>query len=165
MDQHFLQSSYREKLIEHLFIGELLKISWRKRECRLEVARPEVDNSGYDVVAEEAGIIRHIQLKASHLSARASSQNIHVALAEKPSGCVVWVYFNADNLDLGPFLYFGADPGNPLPSLESFSVAKHTKGNAQGVKAERPAIRRVPKGQFSAHKTVEDIYEVLFGGI
>ncbi|WP_020506697.1 hypothetical protein [Lamprocystis purpurea] len=53
MDQHFLKSAFREKLIEHLLIGELLKISWARGDCSLEVAKPEVDNQGYDVLAED----------------------------------------------------------------------------------------------------------------
>lgn len=71
MSQHFLQSSYREKLIEHLFIGELLKYSWAKRGCALAIAKPEVDNGGYDVVAEDRNVVRHIQLKAAHRTAKA----------------------------------------------------------------------------------------------
>jgi len=44
MEQHYLKSSFREKLIEHLFIGELLKLSWLEGGCALEIAKPEVDN-------------------------------------------------------------------------------------------------------------------------
>lgn len=49
MSQHFLQSRFREKLIEHLFIAELLRHSWHRRECSLEIARPEVENRGCKV--------------------------------------------------------------------------------------------------------------------
>lgn len=31
--------------------------------------------------------------------------------------------------------------GEPLPSLAAFKVAKHTKGNAQGVKLDAQALR------------------------
>lgn len=163
MEQHFLRSSYREKLIEHLFVGELLKISWLKRGCQLEVARPEVDNSGYDLIAEERGIVRHIQLKASHTAARAARQNVHMALARKPSGCVVWVVFDEKDLSLGPFLFFGGAPGAPLPDIADFRVARHTKGNAEGYKAERPAIRQIAKNRFALHQTIDSIYAALFG--
>ena len=162
MDKHFLNSSFREKLIEHLFIGELLKLSWREGSCSLEVAKPEVDDQGYDLILEENGIIRHIQLKAAHLEARAAQQKIHIALGTKPSGCVVWVYFNEETLELGPFLFFGGSAGQPLPSLDDMRVAKHTKANAQGVKAERPEIRVVPKGQFTKIETIEQVYAQLF---
>ena len=40
------------------------------------------------------------------------------------------------------------DPGQRLPDLQPFSVSKHTKGNAQGVKAPRPNLRDVPKRHF-----------------
>ncbi len=162
MDKHFLKSSFREKLVEHLFIGELLKLSWLEDSCSLEVAKPEVDNQGYDLIAEENGIIRHIQLKAAHLNAKVAKQTVHVALASKPSGCVVWVYFNEETLQLGPFLFFGGPAGRPLPSLDEMRVAKHSKANAEGFKAERPEIREVPKGQFVKLETVEQVYARLF---
>jgi len=63
MKEHYLKSSFREKLIEHLFIGELLKISWSRAEYSLEISKPEVDASGYEFIAESNDFIRHIQLK------------------------------------------------------------------------------------------------------
>ena len=162
MDQHFLKSAFREKLIEHLLIGELLKISWARGDCSLEVAKPEVDNQGYDVLAEDKGVLRHIQLKAAHLNAITPSQKVHSALAKKPSGCMVWVCFDEESLKMGPFLYFGGVAGEPLPDISDFKVAKHTKGNAEGFKAERPAIRIIPKSKFARLETVQELYDVLF---
>lgn len=40
MSKYNEYSSYREKLIEHLFVGESLKRSWLEHECGLEVAKP-----------------------------------------------------------------------------------------------------------------------------
>ena len=162
MDQHYLKSSFREKLIEHLFIGELLKHSWFEDGCSLEFAKPEVDNQGYDLIAEQNGIIRHIQLKTSHLKARTAKQKVHIALSSKPSGCVIWVFFNEQSMEVGPFLFFGSSAGLPLPSLDGFNVAKQTKANAEGIKTERPEIREIPKGQFRKYETVQEIYELLF---
>ena len=121
-----------------------------------------MDSQGYDLIAEENGIIRHIQLKAAHLEAKARKQKVHIALSSKPSGCIVWVYFNKETMKLGPFLFFGSSPGRPLPSLEGFKVAKHTKADAEGVKAERSEIRDIPRGKFAKYDTVEQIYEQLF---
>lgn len=161
MDIHYLHSSFREKLIEHLFVGQLLKISWRRGDCALEVAKPEVDYQGYDLIAEMNGCVRHIQLKASHKNARASHQKVHVSLAAKPSGCVVWVYFDEETLDLGPFLFFGSAPREQLPDISTFSIAKHTKGNAQGVKLERPSIRKVNKGKFDVQESINALWIAL----
>lgn len=162
MDQHYLHSSFREKLIEHLFVGELLKLSWGQGSCSLEVAKPEVDNQGCDLIVEDKGIIRHIQLKAAHLNAATTRQKIHVGLAKKPSGCVVWICFNEKTLELGPFLFFGAAPGYPLPDISDFRVAKHTRANAEGFKAERQDIRVVSKGQFRRFETISELYGGLF---
>ena len=162
MSKHFEHSSFREKLIEHLFIGEMLKLSWLKDDCQLEVMKPEVDNAGCDVVLEENNIIRHIQLKTSKLGAKKSGQNVNVRLATKPSGCVVWIEFNENTLDLCSFYFFGSEAGQPLLGLENARIAKHTKGNAEGVKAERPNIRTINKGQFTKYDSIEALYDVLF---
>ena len=159
MSQHSTNSSYREKLIEHLFVGELLKLSWLHHACALEVAKPEVDNSGYDVIVESAGLVRHIQLKTTMIGGRAASQKVHTKLAEKPSGCVVWIYFDQDTLQLGPFLYFAAS----ATSLDGRKVAKHTKPSKGGAKAERKSVRVVPKSSFMKFVTIEDLYTKLFG--
>lgn len=162
MEQHYLKSSYREKLIEHLFIGELLKLSWSTGACSIEVSKPEVDNQGYDLIAEENGILRHIQLKTAKLDAKASYQKVHIALANKPSGCVLWIFFDETTMQLGPFLFFGGKPGEKLPDISQFKVAKHTKGNKDGVKAERPDIRQIPKSKFTVYSNIEALYSVLF---
>jgi hypothetical protein len=158
MKQHSENSTYREMLIEHLFVSELLKISWLEYECMLEIARPEVDNAGYDLIAELNGKIRHIQLKTSIRGGSTTSQKIHLRLAEKPNGCVVWVYFCKDTLDLGPFRYL--DVGSE--ALENRRVAKHTKGNKSGIKAERPNLRVVNKGDFSEITSIADVFKKLF---
>jgi hypothetical protein len=163
MSKHTIHSSYREKLIEHLLIGELLKISWQDGDCELEVSKPEVDNSGYDVIVELNGIVRHIQLKASYVGGKTARQKIHSRLSSKPSGCVIWVYFDETTLELGPFLFFGAEPGKSLPSLEGTKIARHTKGDQDGYKAERPNIREVNKGQFTKYDTINSLYVALFG--
>lgn len=162
MTQHTEQSSYREKLVEHIFVAELLKVSWRHHGCSLEIAKPEVDNSGYDLIVEAQGVVRHVQLKTSIVGGRTAVQKIHTKLAEKPSGCVVWIFIDEETLRLDSFLYFGAEAGNPLPSLVDRKVAKHTKGDKDGVKAGRPNIRVVPKGSFTLIKSIEDLYKRLF---
>lgn len=163
MNKHTDHSSFREKLIEHLFVGELLKLSWQRGECDLEVAKPEVDNSGYDLIAEANKVVRHIQLKASYKGGKTTTQKIHKKLAEKPSGCVVWIYFDSETLVLGPFYYFGGMPGEQLPAIDKSKDVKHTRGNRYGQKAERPNIRKLNKGSFRRCDTIADIHSALFG--
>ncbi len=65
-------------------------------------------------------------------------------------------------MDLGPFLWFGGKPGEPLPPLGD-RVGRHTKSDSTGLKAERPNIRLVGKGQFLALSTMDDVVKALFG--
>ncbi|MGZ0710091.1 hypothetical protein ACWPKO_17310 [Coraliomargarita sp. W4R53] len=161
MNSHTHNSVFREKLIEHLFIGELLKCSWQDETCSVEISKPEVDRKGYDLIIESGRIIRHVQLKTTRKNGSTASQKLHIALAEKPSGCVIWIYFDEDNMELGPFLFFGGSAGDPLPSLEGMKVAKHNKGDKDGTKAERPEIRVASKGKFEKYSTVREIHDRL----
>ncbi|TBU73902.1 hypothetical protein DNK06_19725 [Pseudomonas daroniae] len=159
------QSVYREKLIEHLFIGEMLKLSWLKHGATLEVSHSLIDRSGHDIVLEVSGVVRHIQLKTSALSATTANQKVHLALGLKPSGCVIWIQFDEATLTLGPFLFFGGLAGKPLASLEAFKTARHTKANMEGIKAERPHIRVVPRASFTRIESIEALYDTLFDAL
>ena len=161
LDSH--QSVYREKLLEHLLIGELLKYSWQHHGASLEVSQPAIDRAGHDIVLEANRTTRHVQLKTSSTIATTGRQNVHVGLAQKPSGCVVWMRFDPEAMTLGPFLFFGSAPGMALPALDGFKVATHTKGNAQGVKAQRLGLRVVPRSMFQEVATIPALYAALFG--
>ncbi len=161
LDTH--QSTYREHLLEHLVLGELLRHSWFHDHASLEISHPSVDRAGYDVVLESNGITRHVQLKSSARSAKTSRQTIHTGLSLKPSACVVWTQFDPSTLELGPFLFFGGGPGEPIPSLTGLAVAKHTKGNAEGVKLERPNLRVLPRSHFLVLDSIPSLYVALFG--
>ena len=162
----YLKSNFYEQLVEHAFISELLQEAWFRYSKTVEVLRSEIDTSGYDLLLECNGVIRHVELKTSGTEARRSFQNINTALAEKPSGCVVWLVREEDeskhrvNLK---YLYFGDVPGKRLPSLETFKIAKHTKGNAKGVKKERPLIRQVPRSKFVEVSGINELLGKLFG--
>jgi hypothetical protein len=160
---HSTRSSHREALLEHLFAGEVMKHLWRRGDWRLEVLKPQVDDGGYDLVLEANAIVRHVQLKSSFRGSTVNKVNVNVLLAAKPSGCVVFMWFDQETLDLGPFLFFGAPPGQRLPDLAGMKIGKHTKANAQGVKAERPNIRTVPLSKFERVDTVELLVTRLFG--
>lgn len=158
-----LHSSRRENLVEHLFAGEVLRHLWRAGVHEVDVLRAETDAGGYDIVVEVGSIARHVQLKSSARGSTTSKQKINLALGTKRSGCVVWVMFDPSTLELGPFLWFGGTPGMPLPDITAFPIAKHTKGNAKGVKAERPNIREITKGKFTKIESIAGVVEKLFG--
>jgi hypothetical protein len=159
MSVHFESSTYREKLLEHLFIGEVLRYLWSQGVTNADLLRPEVDNGGYDLVITCNSVTRHIQLKASYTQAKTREQTINTRLAEKPSGCVIWLRFDATTLELGPFLWFGGPPGQPLPDIRTRRIGKQPGGN----KKERPNTRELPKSVFEKIATIAELVGRLFG--
>jgi hypothetical protein len=161
---HFLRSSLREKLLEHVFVGKLLQCLWREGRRDIEVLRAEIDSSGYDLVLECGGVLRYVQFKSSHRDATTRDVNISLSLAKKKGGCVIWIVFDAATMRIGPYLWFGGRAGEPFPSLGE-RVARHTKADKAGVKAERPNLRVVGKSSFKPLETMEDVVEELFGPV
>lgn len=162
-DEPFTRSSYRERLLEHVFIGDLLRRLWVLGYRDAEVLKPEVDQSGYDVVLECGDISRHVQLKASHGVSKTANVSVHVKLAQKPSGCVLWILFDEQTLHLGPFLWFGGAPGDRLPDISNLKVGKRTTRNRAGERPERPNIRCVPRSRFEKLQDLDAVIQRLFG--
>ena len=140
-----------------------MRCLWLKGIYNLEVLKPQVDDSGYDLVFESSSIVRHVQLKSTKRGSSLSKVNVNTHLAEKPSGCVILIEFDPITLELGPFFWFGDPPGRPLPDLSAYPVAKHTKGNARGVKLQRPNIRQIPRSKLQKLETFDEVIERLFG--
>ena len=165
-DDASLKSTFYEQLVEHVFVSEVLQEAWYFYGRTVEVLRSEVDASGYDVVFECNGVLRHVQLKTSRYDSKTARQKVNIALASKPSGCVVWIVREEDLNQCRArlsYLYFGSTSGHPLPSLDGFKIATHTKGNAEGVKKARAAIRVIPKAKFAPVATTRELVGILFG--
>ena len=160
--RHSLHSSFREKVLEHRLVGELLCHLWLK-EKHAEVLKPEVDDAGYDLLIDCDSVIRHIQLKTSYAGAATKYAELHLDLAQKPSGCVIWMIFDPSTMGFNSFLWFGNPPGQRLPDISLFPVAKQKRGDSTGVKGERPDIRKASKGKFEVISSIPDLCIRLFG--
>lgn len=90
--------------------------------------------------------------------------NVHTTLWQRPRSCVIWTWFDPETLELKEFFWLG-EPGRPLPPLNELKVAKHTRGNAQGEKGDRPALRVVEKKWFKRLASVEELFNELFGSL
>lgn len=163
MDSHFLHSSFREKTLEHVFVGDCLRRLWAMGVWDAEVLKAEVDAAGYDIVMEVGGALRHIQLKASYNGSTVRQQTINAKLAGKPSGCVVWMGFDPGTIQLGPFYWFGSAPGEPLPSLAGLKKAKHTKADVTGHKGERLNSYILKRSACEKLSSLDEVIERLFG--
>src|SRR3546814_7500541 len=86
-------------------------------------------------------VTRHIQFKTKIVGGKTDEVKISLKLMEKPSGCVLWIVVTPD-LVFDHYLWFGAGPGESLPDISAFAVAKHSKGTAQGEKNARPGHRK-----------------------
>ena len=161
-ERHFRNSSHREKIVEHIFVGELLRHFWITGLANVEILKPEVDSTGYDVVVTHGPTIRHVQLKASIAGGSTKYQKVNASLANHSSGCVVWIIVG-DDLSFKRFLWFGDAPGKPLPSLAQFKMAKNTRANAQGVKQIRENTMVIPKGKFVLVENMAALVKLLFG--
>lgn len=159
---HTVHSSFREAILEHLLLGELLRRLWLTG-THAELLKPNVDDRGYDVVVEANGFTRHIQFKTSFSGATTAGQKVRLALGKKPSGCVIWMVFDPETLVFESFRWFGGAPGEPLPSIARLRVAKHAKADASGTKKYLPHVRVVPRGKFEVVKTIPELVNRLFG--
>lgn len=154
-------SVLREKVFEHLFLGDLTRALLRAgRRC--EVLRAEYDGAGYDLVLEADGILRHVQLKAMRADGKRAHVDVNIELASKPSGCVVWMLVDPETFTTTRYRWFGGAPGQPLPPLGDRPV-RHTKADSRGVKAERPGLRQLGRSQFTTVDTMDQLLERLFG--
>lgn len=154
-------SVLREKVFEHLFLGDLTR-TLLKSGRRCEVLRAEFDGSGFDVALEAEGVLRHVQLKAMRADGKRAHVDIHMALAAKPSGCVVWMLVDPATFETTAYRWFGDQPGRPLPALGDKAV-RHTKADSLGVKAERADLRQLGRGRFETVPDMEGLIERLFG--
>ena len=158
-----LNSSFREKLLEHVFVAELLQEAWLGESQTMEVLRPEVDNSGYDLLLDRGCVVRYVQLKSSRSGAKTSRQTINSKLADKPGGCVIWLVFQECNKRIKlEYLVFPDKPGGRL-DLSDKNTGIHSKANSEGHKAERPNTRVIPKSDFTKKQTTNDLVSWLFG--
>jgi hypothetical protein len=158
-------SSSLARLLELSVMAELVQEAWFGRGQLIDVMHSSVDAFGHDVVLECGRVLRHVQLKSRALSGTNTVYKINTRLAERPSGCVVWIGWarrpSSNRLDL-EYRWFGGLPGEPLPALGD-AVAKHSKANALGVKLERAKIRNINLGRFERLGGVADLLDRLFG--
>jgi len=160
--RHAENSVLRETIVEHLFVGDLLRRLWQCGILDAEVLKSEFDAGGYDLVLTCRGVTRHIQLKVTRVGGARSKINVNLRLSEKPSGCVIWIAVD-DELNLRKYRWFGNEPGRPLSQVAEMGAVKHTKGDAKGIKAVRLGQRSVKAGVFTPVENLDDLLHRLLG--
>lgn len=127
----------------------------------IDILRPDVDNSGYDLVLQCGAVSRYIQIKSSKKGAKTSQQTVNANLADKLGGCIIWMFQDdsCDSVNL-TYRFFGGCPSEH-PYLGN-KTGKRNKGNAQGEKAARPDTRVVSKGRFDKPVCIAGLFDKLF---
>ncbi|USU06596.1 hypothetical protein NF699_08050 [Sphingomonadaceae bacterium OTU29LAMAA1] len=161
IELHSTHSTLRERIVEHVFVGEALRALWRRGITDVEVLRSEFDAHGYDLVMRRGAVDRHIQFKTG-VRDKPAPVSVGRALAEKPSGCVIWICVTLD-LAIGPFWWFGGGPGEPLPDLLGFKNPKRNGRNKAGDRPPRRNHSKVPTRYFRRVDGIDAILEILFG--
>jgi len=159
---HSSDSSLREQALGHVFLGQLLTFMWRSGARDIEVLKSEVDRGGYDLVLEANGIIRHVQLKSSFRGSKVREVDVSTKLLRKPGGCVLWLEFDRESLAIERFYWFGGRAGDGLPDPGP-RISRHSKGNSNGEKNERPIHRVLTRGRFEPLANISQVAEKLFG--
>ena len=159
---HYTHSTLRERIVEHVFVGDALRRLWQLGVTDVEVLRSEFDAGGYDLVMSYRKIVRHIQFKTMMVGGKAADTKISLKLMGKPSGCVIWIVVTPE-LELASYLWFGGLPGEQLPNISDMKVAKHTKGNSKGMKTNRPNHRVIRRSRFEKIDTLDAVLRRLFG--
>jgi hypothetical protein len=159
---HSSDSSLREQALGHVFLGQLLTFMWRNGARDIEVLKSEVDRGGYDVVLESNSVIRHVQLKSSFRGSKVREVDVSTRLLRKPGGCILWLEFDPESLAIEHFYWFGGKAGTALPDL-GVRISRHSKGNSEGEKSERPVHRVLTRGRFEALADISEVVEKLFG--
>ncbi|MBZ9898638.1 hypothetical protein LB545_30475 [Mesorhizobium sp. BR1-1-6] len=160
---NYLYSTLRERIVEHVFIGDALRELWRLGVYDVEVLRSEFDAHGYDLVMARGKIVRHIQFKTG-TQKKPGTVSLSRALAEKPSGCAIWIRLESD-LAMGPFFWFGAAPGEPLAALDHYPNSLRVTPNKTGVRPIRKNHHEVPGAAFIPRSSLQEILADLFGNL
>jgi hypothetical protein len=131
----------------------------------LDVLHSTVDAFRYDMVLQTGDVTRHVQLKARKKLSRTTRSKVSTQLIDQQAACVVVI--ECDNsIDAArarlQYRSFGGGPRDRIPELGD-KVAKHSKGNAQGVNGFRERLRVVPLGRFVPVAGMPELADRLFG--
>lgn len=164
MSKYFFKNSVRiEKILEHIFIAEILKEDHllHNKLSSIEISRPEVDAYGYDLICEKEDVVIHMQLKTLIKGAETKSFKLHTNLSKKKHWCVVVIIYDI-NLDIFSFLFYGKTKkiDNPFPFDK---IAKQTKSDKNGIKKNRDDIRILHSSMCIKVETISKLLnEFLF---
>lgn len=158
------RSSYVENVLIHRLVSGLAGELWRRDPTvPLHIFNSEVDDSGFDLVLACGSWQRYIQVKQVYLKGSASKFSVRLEFTRLPGSCVVVVVHSESDLAVEHYLFFGASPNEPMPSVkdEKASVSPIKRGE-DGKKKVRPHYRDIPRRKFIGPLNTGELLDVLF---
>lgn len=144
----FRNSRFLENVLEHRFLFDLCRsLVLRQPPVVANIMRSEVDAFGIDLVIAANGNTVHLQMKTRSGTPEVTPYEISETLWTLPNAIVVWMLYDADDVQPTSYLIFGA----PLPALDEFRPSR------------RGGFRNVEMSQ-ATHKyvTLDQLAEILF---
>lgn len=160
LSQH---SSYVENVLRHVFLSDLFRAAW---QCdythKLHIYNNEVDDPGFDLVASLNGVLRHIQLKATHTDGRARDISAHTALGSAKGGCIIWMFYRASDLSVDHYRFFGEPAGADMLDISQRPAALTQRRDIKGQRRARLHHRKIVRSDFSDRLTAHELLDRLF---
>ena len=153
----YQHSRYVEAALQHAFLAELIRFLWVKYPGEeLQVYNAEVDSHGFDLVLTFRGVVRHVQLKSTMSTSKTNRFAVNKKLANAPGGCVLLMIYDASDLVIRDYQFYGYSGAQQFPGLTSMPQVKR-RGK---IRVNTSAVRR---GLFHERMPMGMIVNLLFG--
>lgn len=157
-------SVYRESLIEHMFIADLVQAGWTTGKM-IQVAKSEIDAWGYDIILSCGPVVRYVQMKSSVTGVAIAANR---ALSMIPGACIVRVTpsvpVKSARISLS-YRIFQAGPraGLKLGGFKSAVSTRYVKSSTgTPVRKVRKNHVVVPTSAFGPIRSAEELVGDLF---
>jgi hypothetical protein len=119
------RSTYVENVLTHGFLYQLSREAWKLSPGHnLQIAKAEVDDSGYDVVLTLGKHVRYIQLKQAHHLKKNNRVSIQLAFSRIVGSCIVVIRYHAESLEITGFHFYGSKPTEPMLSIDGLPPSR-----------------------------------------
>lgn len=157
--RHYRESSYREMIVETLFLGSLLQHLWKVGAPSAEVLFAMRDMAGYDLTIECNSVIRYIQLKGMVAPRQV---RVNTRLAKKPGFCVIGAVVEPRTLEVQHYRWFDGEKKNGALSVDELPNAMSLKYNRHGKRVLLPDTKVIPVSSLKKIESIAELANRLF---
>lgn len=149
-----------EKLLKIRFVSDLSRALWLTGCRDFDVLRSNVDDNGFDLMIEAKNVIRHIQFIFTANGDETLDAKVDYRLSTKASGCIIWVEYDPDTLNITTYGWYGTYQGLGLPRIW---VPERSSHNSDSIKPLTDNRRLLQKSKFTPVRSIHQLIGHLFG--